>query len=349
MAATLSLISLHEAASMTSPPTNCQANPNSTVYAWVRVGSDGSVSVVGQDTSGGLRVTAVEDITGQLQSHGWFHPSLTPTSLAPPVPSVKFAASVACTNTAPYLQVVFGQGMELTGGWAFGDKYVGKPFDAFLKQHGWATCQDLNIPEYAVQACCGAHPSANPALPSLSLSAQSLVTVSYEDTPGYLEAILTPVVSPLKAVTWKVDLVFVPQGLPDTQGVVLSTAQGPASTTKVLSTASPTDPKVMNGAFPLTYYATWNGVDAFILVAEWKPVATDPPQTRAASEDPAKIQAFLKQLEPHLQPSPPPSPPSKACSQCPWTDWKIIALGSAAAAFLIVAIVLAVVLAMKTK
>lgn len=351
MAATLALVSLHEAARNTIPPTKCQAiDPNSTVYAWVSVGSDGRVSVFGQDKSGGLRVTSVEDITSHLQSHGWFHPSLVPTSLEPPVPSVKFSASISCTNTQPYLQVVFGQGMQLTGGWAFGDKYVSEPFDSFLKEHGWSTCQDLQIPEYAIQACCSTRPSISSALPSLTLSGQDLIAVNYKDTPGYLEAILTPVIAPSKTMAWKMDMVFIPQGMSEADGVILSTAKGPASKTAVLSTPSHNIPKVMYGAFPLTYYATWNATDAFILIAEWVPVYTDLPQTRAASEDPVKIQAFLKKLEPHIQPPPPPpSSTNQPSRKCSWTNWKIIALGSVAFAFLIVSIVLTIVLASKTK
>jgi hypothetical protein len=334
----LDLISIPQAMTHVNPTVKCYTRPEgqNPVYAILTVNADGTVYVVGQDKSGGLKVTDTKDITSHLQNHGWFHPKLTPQALDKPVPYIDLPASVLCTNATLSLRVVLGTS-DLSGGWCFnGSNYVGEPFDSFLKQHGWATCQDFNIPYYALGPCCKGRPPVNPpSLPSLTLPGLD-ITLTYQGTPGRLQTTLVPQILSPKPVVWGLTVEFIPDsGKP----AVLASTVGPATEDKFLSTRDPENPEVTNGGLPVTYYAAWNGVDTFILAYVFPGN-----QTKTSSESGEKIKKFLDQvaaaeaIPTHFVP-PPPKQPS-----CSLSKKGVIGLAVAAGILLVLVIVLIVLL-----
>lgn len=351
----IALLSLADAMTIVEPPVKCETPTSGpdVINLYLTVDPAGPISLVGQNASGGLRETSVLDISQNLQNHGWFHPKLTPKSLAKPLPFMDTPASVRCTDNSVSLRVVFGPGQELSAGWVFkGDRYVGKPFTSLVRQAGWARCEDFNIPAYAFSPCCPSSPS-QPCPPSRPISPPSLtikdppnMQVTYQGTPGLLQASVTAIEWKAHEPTrWSIAVDFIPSGSV-TKPVSLAETEGGASPTSILSTKDPENPKVMHGSFPLTYYASWNGADSFILAHRWSSN-----QTSATSANPSTIKALLDNVEEaraipaHYVTT---SSSNTNKSKSSWSDPKLIGFMVTAGVLLMLSILL-VVLLVKAK
>jgi len=93
-------------------------------------------------------------------------------------------------------------------------------------------------------------------------------------------------------------------------------------------------PKVMNGATALNYYATWNGVDSFVLHT-----------TYDFSSPLSDIRRFVNSVN-GSQPTPAPTPSHHHSSTTPYKT-ATIALSSATGALLVAALVLAILFGKK--
>jgi len=352
----INLLSLADAMTVVEPPVKCETNTSGPdmINLYLTVDPAGPVSLVGQNASGGLRVTNVLDISQNLQNHGWFHPKLTPKSLAKPLPFMDTPASVICTGSSVSLRTVFGPGQELSAGWVFkDDHYVGKPFTSLVRQAGWARCEDFNIPAYALASCCKSSPPQPclpcplpTSLPSLTIKDPSNMQVTYQGAPGLLQASVTAIEWKAHEPTrWSVTVDFIPSGS-SAKSASLAVSEGDASPTSSLSTKDSGNPKVMYGSFPLTYYAIWNGVDSFILAHSWSSK-----QTFATSASPSKIKALLdkvaeaRALPAHYVPS---SSSPGSNTKCSWSDPKLVGFMVAAGVLLLLIIVL-IILLVKAK
>lgn len=155
------------------PGSSCYPiDPNDPLYYILTVASDGTVTVQTKSKTGSLAQSTSVDITSNLQNHGWYHAKLKPPSKPKqPKSRIDIDMSIVCKDGSGNpitvkMIVLFQEGGKVFGGWSVNDKLIMNPFNGFLKEVGWSTCEDQNIPEYAIKPCCPTCPSRHNEKPA---------------------------------------------------------------------------------------------------------------------------------------------------------------------------------------